>query len=82
MAGGGGSGEGESDGAELATLMPVGTEGALGGAEDGTLTASGALTSTDADIGDTATWAVVGGSAGSSMPDSAASSSASRWCST
>ncbi|MBK0332817.1 hypothetical protein I8D64_15550 [Brachybacterium sp. MASK1Z-5] len=40
VAGGGGSGEGESDGAELATLMPVGTEGALGGAEGGTLTAS------------------------------------------
>ncbi|MFE5774261.1 hypothetical protein [Brachybacterium sp. NPDC056505] len=40
VAGGGGSGEGESDDATLATLMPVGTEGALGGAEDGTLTAS------------------------------------------
>jgi VCBS repeat-containing protein len=33
--------------------------------EDGTLTAGGSLTSTDPDIGDNATWSLVGGSEGS-----------------
>ncbi|MEH2500249.1 VCBS repeat-containing protein [Bradyrhizobium sp. AZCC 1678] len=38
------------------------TTGAVG--EDGTLTAQGALTTTDADVGDTATWSVVGNDTG------------------
>ncbi|MCA6110933.1 VCBS domain-containing protein [Bradyrhizobium cenepequi] len=45
--------------------VPV-ISGAATGAvdEDGTLTAQGALTTSDADVGDTATWSVVGSDAG------------------